>query len=292
MIYTGTHTDYMMIHSIKERFTPADQFFKYKTSFLIKSYFTKPDFIIVGAQKAGTSSLYKYLVSHPSVKEAAVKEIQYFDIKYSKPESWYKSFFPLNIKKEGNFITGEASPYYIFHPYALERIAKFKPDIKIIAILRDPVERAISHYHHEYARKRESLGMLQAFKAEEERLKPEKEKLEKDPAYYNVHHQRHSYKSRGEYITQVQKLYNLFPRENILLLESGDFFRNPPSVLKTTFEFLGIDEGFTLSNYKKYNSGQYSREGISEVAINYLKNHFKPWNHKLFEFLGYRYNWM
>lgn len=267
-------------------------FLKYKLSFFLESYFTKPDFIIVGAQKAGTSSLYKYVTHHPSVKEAAVKEIHYFDIRYSKPENWYKSFFPLAIRKTDNSITGEASPYYLFHPYALERIAAFKPNIKIITMLRDPVERAVSHYYHERRKKREPLDMLQAFKAEEERLKTEKEKLGKDPTYRSVRHQWYSYKSRGEYITQLKKLYSLFPEQNILILESGDFFRNPQSALNMTFNFLGIEEGVTLAHYKKYNSGRYSKEDISQEAMDYLKNHFKPWNHKVFEFLGRKYDWI
>jgi len=89
----------------------------------------KPSFVIVGAQKAGTTSLYRYLIQHPNIKSSLLKEIHYFDLNYNKSLSWYHLFFPLKTKK--NNITGEASPYYMFHPFAIERIAKVNPDIKI-----------------------------------------------------------------------------------------------------------------------------------------------------------------
>ena len=101
-----------------------------------------PDFIIIGAQMCGTTSLYDYLAKHPNVLLSYVKEIHFFDHSYNKGLLWYRSFFPLRIIK-GKRMTGEASPYYIFHSHSAKRIAKTLPSVKLIVMLRNPVDRSI-----------------------------------------------------------------------------------------------------------------------------------------------------
>mgnify|MGYP006439820863 CR=1 FL=1 len=136
-----------------------------------------PNFIIVGAQKAGTTSLFRYLTSHPQIKAPfKTKEIHFFDggleseDNYKKGLKWYKSHFPLKSKMY-NKLTYEASPLYLFHPCAPKRIKKDIPDVKIIILLRNPVERSISHYFHELRKGRERLTVDEAFRKEEDRLK-------------------------------------------------------------------------------------------------------------------------
>src|SRR5436309_16134274 len=107
-----------------------------------------PDFIVIGAQKSGTGSLYAYLNGHPDVAGARVKEVHYFDLHYHRGVDWYLDQFPDEAAARPR-CTGEASPYYLFHPHAPRRAFDLVPDARLIALLRDPVDRAISHYHHE-----------------------------------------------------------------------------------------------------------------------------------------------
>ncbi len=105
-----------------------------------------PDFIIIGAMRGGTTSLYSYLTEHPSIGSAYMKEIHFFDVFFNKGLYWYRSQFPSSVQKyyaehvqKRSFITGEASPYYLFHPHAPKRIAKTLPQVKLIVLLRNPV---------------------------------------------------------------------------------------------------------------------------------------------------------
>jgi len=113
----------------------------------------------VGAQKAGTSSLYSYMVQHPQVLPAARKEIHYFDRHYDKGLRWYRRHFPLRARLSSERLSGEASPYYLFHPHAPRRIAETLPDARILMLLRNPANRAISHYFHEARVGREKLPL-------------------------------------------------------------------------------------------------------------------------------------
>ena len=113
---------------------------------------TLPDFLIIGAQKCGTSFLYRFLVKHPHVKSAFVKEVHYFDLNFAKGNNWYRSNFPLQVRNTRTYITGEASPYYLFHPHAARRASMVVPDAKLLILLRNPVDRAHSHYQHQVKR--------------------------------------------------------------------------------------------------------------------------------------------
>jgi len=131
-----------------------------------------PDFIIIGVQRGGTTSLYKYMTKHPKIIPALKKEIHFFDNKFGKGLSWYESQFMQNPffcllkrkRKSEDTITGEASPYYIYHPHVPKRISKILPNVKLIAILRNPIERAFSHYNHEVRLGAEKLSFEDALK--------------------------------------------------------------------------------------------------------------------------------
>ena len=126
-----------------------------------------PAFMIIGVMKGGTTSLFQYLLMHPQIRPPFTKEIHYFDFNWTRPERWYAAHFPKTDRTlEGN-ISGEASPGYLLSPGAAERIAKRYPDIKLIAILRNPVYRAISHYFHERKLGWENRPMEEALLAPE-----------------------------------------------------------------------------------------------------------------------------
>ncbi|MBU0638918.1 MAG: sulfotransferase domain-containing protein, partial [Planctomycetes bacterium] len=152
-----------------------------------------PDLLIIGAQKAGTTSLHRYLCRHPNVLGPWSKEVHYFDIQYDKGTTWYRTHFPSwpykclkDIRRGRRSLAFETSPYYLFHPCVPERVHKLLPNVKLIAILRDPVGRAYSHYHHELRLGYETLPLEEALAKEEERLAGEADKIRNTPGYESL----------------------------------------------------------------------------------------------------------
>ena len=131
-----------------------------------------PDFIMIGGMKCGTTSLFQYLQQHPGVSRVYVEEVHFFDLHYGRGLNWYRAHFPVKGKGEAT-ICGDDSPYYIFHPLVPARVREDVPGAKLIALLRNPVDRAYSHYHHELRRGREDLSFEKALDREEERLEGE-----------------------------------------------------------------------------------------------------------------------
>lgn len=254
-----------------------------------------PDFIIVGAQKAGTTSLYHLLCEHPCIKPARRKELNFYTIRYRKGVRCYRKQFPSRISKlwakilEGkNLITGEASPHYMFHPHAPKRIAATLPDVKLIVLLRNPVDRAYSHYHHMVRNKIETLSFEEALAKEEERMAGEIEKMLQDEHYMSFNQRSYSYLSRGIYVSQLQKFSELFKREQMLILKSEDFFEKPREALEQAFSFLGLEK-WQPPKIKPLNAGRYSE--IKSGTRKFLENYFEPHNRRLYEFLGRDFGW-
>lgn len=247
-----------------------------------------PDFIIVGTQKGGTSSLFYYLSQHPQVTPAIQKEIHYFDNAYEKGERWYKARFPV-LKKNGaqKVITGEASPYYIFHPYAVKRIARDVPNAKLIVLLRNPVERAYSHYQMATRKGMETLSFEEAVEIEESRLKPEIEMLDADESYRSYVHQSFSYVARGFYADQLERLFKHVSRENVLILNSEAFFSNPQHACDKAFTLLGVSP-FILRNAKAVNFSTYPRDIPRRERLRAL---YESHNKRLYELLGVEFDW-
>lgn len=240
-----------------------------------------PDFLIIGAQKARTTSLYNYLTQHEQIDAAIVKEVHYFDVNFDKPLEWYMSRFPSLDMSEKN-LTGEASPYYIFHPLVPERIHNIMPDIKIIVLLRNPVNRAFSHYHHAIKNLGETLTFEEAIEIEEERLNGEKEKFFRDPLYYSSNFQHYSYLARGIYADQLKSWFNIFPREQFLILTYEDFFSRLPESMKCITDFLCIE--LHDFNMEPQNQGNYI-EKMNPHTEKRLREYFAPHNKRLYELL-------
>ena len=201
-----------------------------------------PTFLVIGAQRSGTTSLYRYLSMHSHILPALRKEVHYFDFQYRKRRAWYLAHFPASHEWAGGRrkVSGEASPYYMVHPLAPERVKAFDPDMKLIAVLRNPVERAWSHYHHEVRRRVERLSFEEAIDVEEERLSDADRALREKPHHYSYPHHHFSYLDRGRYAHYLEAWLSHFPRKNLLVLKSEALFANPNSVVNTVFEFLGL----------------------------------------------------
>ncbi|MBX6321654.1 MAG: sulfotransferase domain-containing protein [Rhodospirillaceae bacterium] len=254
-----------------------------------------PDFLVVGAQKAGTSSLFHYLIAHGSYLRPVLKETNYFDVNYDRGLAWYLSYFPSLARKRareaatgGPVITGESATYYVIHPWAPVRIRQNFPAAKIIIMMRDPVTRAISHYNHNIRAGREPLPMLEAFEREAERVEPVARRLAEDPDYPCFEHQHYSYLLRGRYLEQIQRWMQLFPREQIHLILSEEMFADPDRELRALCRFLGIPER-SLDSYGVANPDRSRRR--DDRATAFLMDYFRTPNRLLSEFLGRPLPW-
>ncbi|MDJ0555458.1 MAG: sulfotransferase domain-containing protein [Microcoleaceae cyanobacterium MO_207.B10] len=244
-----------------------------------------PHFLIIGGQKCGTNSLYNYIVQHPSVAPSLQHEVHYFDLNFDKGLDWYQSQFP---ELKPGIITGESSPYYLFHPLVPQRVFDIYPQIKLIILLRNPVERAISHYYHEVKLGYESLSFSEAISSETTRLTGEVEKIIKTGTYYSFNHQHYTYLSRGIYIEQLQNWMKNFPKEQFLILKSEDLFSHPRETMNKVFQFLELPPHY-LETYLKYNPGEYLAP--SDQIYQDLVEYFQSFNQKLSEYLSLDLEW-
>ncbi|MEU4833278.1 sulfotransferase [Streptosporangium sp. NPDC023615] len=210
---------------------------------------TPPSFLIVGAQRCGTTSLYRALSRHPLIfKPLLHKGVHYFDTAYGRGPSWYRAHFPLEAslsraaRRYGHRPhVFESSPYYLFHPLAGPRIARDLPGARLIVLVRDPVERAFSAHAHELARGFETeASFARAVELEEERLAGAAEALCSAPDSTSLAHRHHAYLARGRYAEQLARLEPLVGRERILVLDSGRFFTEPEITYDRVLAFLGL----------------------------------------------------
>ena len=249
-----------------------------------------PDFLIIGAQKAATTALYNYLLQHPSVCKAVTKEVHFFDNRFSLGVSWYKSNFPQCKDRDaaGDYgIIGEASPYYLAHPYVPERVHSICPDVRLIVLLRDPVFRAISQHDHERRRGFEKLPLKEALAAEQERIAGEAQRL-KDSKYRSYAYEHYSYVTRGLYAEQLDRWFALFPRSQLLVLEAEMLRSQPSATLAATAEFLGIEK-WTPDLSVSHNPGAYSKPSSAEIE--WLRTRFEQPNQRLNALLGRHFSW-
>jgi hypothetical protein len=248
-----------------------------------------PSALIIGAQRSGTTSLFNYLVRHPDVRPPFGKEIHYFDLHYARGFRWYRGRFPYGYRLRGGALTLDASPYYLMHPQAPERAARLLPDVKLVVLLRNPVDRAFSHYQHEVRDGRETLSFGEAIEKEPERLAGEEERLRADAGYYSYNHHRYSYTRRGQYIEQLRRWAKYFPRARLLVLQSERLFRDPAVAIGAVHEFLGL-RPHRGETYKPFLQGKYDREMPAELRHR-LVTHFEPYNRELYQWLGQEFDW-
>lgn len=244
-----------------------------------------PDYLIIGTQRGGTTSLYHYLTSHPRVLPATGKELHFFDIQYKNGLDWYRSQFPLDSMRGS--VTGEASPYYLFHPLVPGRVREALPHARLIALLRNPVDRAYSHYQMAVRLNAESLSFEEALEREEERLDGEVERI-CNGDYYSYNHQFYSYRSRGLYAEQLDRWRRHFPDEQLLIFRSEDFYGDPSAALTRVTDFLGLSR---LDSFDAtlFNDGVYAP--MEAATRRRLAEYFEPHNRRLGDLLGMDMGW-
>lgn len=250
----------------------------------------EPDFLLVGAQRCGTTSLFRALLSHPHVRRANfLKGVNYFDVNHHKGAAWYRAHFPLRASTRRHAAPGqthaqvfEASGYYMFHPHAPARIAQELPDIKIVAMVRDPVERAFSAYKHESARGFETETLEQALALEDQRVVPELDRMLADPQYQSDVYRHQAYRRRGHYAEQLQRFVDAFGRERVHVVQSELFFTQPVDEYSGLLRFLHLPLAMPAS-FDRYNPRPSAPLDDSVAAD--LRAHFAPHDRALEPFL-------
>ena len=247
-----------------------------------------PEFLVIGAQKSGTSSMYQYLCQHRSIIPPLVKEVHYFDWNYSKGESWYRAHFPfLGKLHEQNAQTFEASPYYLFHPLCARRIREKLGPVRLITILRNPIDRAYSHYQMEVRLGREKQDFEKAIWNDDEMVR-QKARVVNGTNGNNRYFSEKSYLQRGNYIEQLDEYFRIFPKENIHVIIFEEFISDGNTIMREVCKFLDI-ETIDFNVNDTYNRGIYGK--MNSVLRDRLREYFKAQNEKLYDLLGRDLGW-
>lgn len=237
-----------------------------------------PDFIIIGAQKSGTGSLFRYLDQHPDVAPALRKEVHFFDRNYERGTNWYRAHFPLR----GRGVTGEGSPSYLVHHAAAERAAHLVGSARLIALLRNPVDRAYSSYHHVVRHGDEDRPFNEAVEEEIRTIPPN------FLATASTDLTR-AYVLRGCYASQLLMWFDHFPREQILVLCSERLFRETRDVFESVLQFLGLRSWEPSAGYRNYSAASYPELEVGTREV--LAEFYKPHNERLYELIGEDLGW-
>ncbi len=260
---------------------------------LLPSIKSKPDFLIAGAEKSGTTSLYKYLSAHPSIlPNKSWKEVHYFDYpdNYKRGIGWYLNHFPYRFTKNSK-LTFEATPY-LYDPHIPQLILQELGVIKIIIILREPAERAYSAWkmyssfqNNPHAHLRE----LHDSRSFSEAIRQEMYAC----SYVNAYP--YNYIDSGKYVYQVKRYYDLFMKKNVLILSTSDLENNCQCLLEEVCDFLGIrafsDDEFARNCSKKYNVGDLCSDTSINTSIINLKKYYQPYNEDLNLLTGKDFKW-
>jgi hypothetical protein len=243
-----------------------------------------PDFCIPGWQKCGTTSLMRYLESHPQVMPAFRKEVNFFNRHYPLGRLWYRAFFPTRPARAlrrltggGRAVTGESTPNYLGTPGAIERMASALPNLRVVVLIRDPVERAYSHYQMHVRLGRDDRSWEEALRDELAGLAGR----DREEAAEGRHGC--PYLSRGLYRYQLEKLRRAFGPESMKVVLAEDLFDDPQTTFSGITEFLGISP-HRLTEVRAYNRGTY--EDMPEELTAELEEFFRPETARLAEVLG------
>jgi tetratricopeptide (TPR) repeat protein len=245
-----------------------------------------PNFIIIGSEKCGTSSLHTYIDRHPQVVEAIEKEIHYFSYNFDRGINWYLAHFP-RLPQDSNYITGEASTSYIgCHNNAPQRTFELLPEVKLLAVFRNPIDRAISHYHQLVRLGRENRSLETVIKTEIDILRNIDNPWSSRQNYWRI--------GKGIiwhslYFYFIEKWLKIFPQEQILILRSEDLFGNTQETMKQVFKFLNLPN-HKLESYPSYNAGGIY-EGLEVSLREEMEKFFQPHNQKLQKLTNISFNW-
>jgi hypothetical protein len=256
-----------------------------------------PSFLIVGAARCGTTSMFLALSQHPAIFGAVLgrKHLNYFDVNYHRGLAWYRSHFRLKLRAGlagrgagTEPMAFEATPDYMYHPLAPERISRDLPGVKLLVLVRDPVERAYSQHAYQTIDGYEAEPFERALELEDTRLAGEAERMAADPRYVSYNYQHFGYRARGHYADQLDRLARFFPRERIHVVDSEEFFANPCPVYDQVIEFLGLAH-CTYPVFGRHNARP--RSPMPNKVRAALDEHFCSHDERLTAWLGCEPSW-
>lgn len=248
-----------------------------------------PNFLLVGAKRCGSTSLFTHLLEHPDVATLfpaaeGKKGTHYLDRHSERSLAWYRSHFAL---RRSSRVCGEASTYYFAHPASAQDAAALVPSAKIIVLLREPAERAFSHYRDEVKNGNETLSFSDALAVENERLAPELERMCRDRHYYSFVHEHLAYAAWGRYAEHLGRWLSFFPPEQVLVLRSEDMFTAPGVVFRRCTDFLDLTP--FQPAFRRHNAAPV---GVADVEVlDRLREYYAPHNARLAELLPSAPSW-
>lgn len=256
-----------------------------------------PDLVLAGVQRSGTTALFEALYRLPTVERPRRgKGSHYFSYNYHRGWEWFQSQFPtrrwaemVESRHGDRLFCFDACPYYLFHPFAVERMAQALPGIKIMVMLRDPVRRAESHFHHSVSNGHETLPFPEALAAEQARLAGEDDRMQEDWTYWSHSHEHHSYVSKGRYADQIERLFRHYPKDQVMIVQSEAFYREPNEVLASVTDWLGLPPvGLDRSDDR---NGHEYKQMDREMRDHLIAIYREP-NERLYQLIGRRYDWL
>ena len=260
-----------------------------------------PEFVIIGAKRCGTTSLYRYLGEHPQVAplfpsarrlplmRSDQKGAHYFDSNHARGPRWYRSHFRTAwARRRAGQITGEASPYYLFHPRVPQLAAAEIPDVRLIALLRDPVERSYSHWSEQRRNGVETLSFEDALAAEPERIAGERDRLLGEPGAVSFPYEQQSYALQSEYAESFERWLEHFPSQQMLVLRSEDLYADPQGTYDRVTTYLGLSQ-HRLAKPEPWNAAP--RSALAPDTRHALVARFAPWKRRLRELVDPGLRW-
>lgn len=230
-----------------------------------------PHFTVIGVMRSGTTALYQYLSQHPQIFPTARKEIHFWSWRYGRGLDWYLAHFP-ELPESGDYITGEASPSYFPHRKAPQRMFDAYPNMKLVAIFRNPVDRTISHYYHARRHHTETRSLQEALRIHRDRF---------DRGDYKPN-ENNNYFASSLYAVALERWLQVFPRDRLHVIFSEDLFQNPQDTLDRLCDFLGIPT-YSIEASVNPNPGGY--DAIDSTLRRELSEYFIPYNQKLADLL-------
>ena len=251
-----------------------------------------PDFFVIGPGRTGTTSLFYYLDQHPSLSKSAYDELGFFDVNFHLGFHWYRSLFPsiltkFRIKLKTNFfMTYDVTPSYVRRPWIARRIKELLPNSKLIVVLRNPIDKVYSHYSNTVTNFSETRSFEEVIKEDMDDVLKWNIDL-KDDIYFGTNVE-NSKLARGFYAEQLIPWFELFPKNQILVISSEELASNTKNTVNEIFKFLNLPE-YEIPNIDKVNVSKYSKMNPQTRKI--LIDFFKPYNEQLFKFLDKKFDW-
>lgn len=255
-----------------------------------------PDFLVIGTMKGGSTTFYQWLVTHPLVLPAVEKEVHFFDFHFRRKVTWYRSQLPsqrqrdrLSARSGHRALACEASPTYISHPLAARRAQSVVPEAKLIALLRNPVDRAYSHYQAAIRNDWEVLSFEEALDREPSRLEGQVDALLMDQAHNRSFPlYRWSYMAMGHYADFLEHWFRYFPRQQFMFILNEEMDRGPEATFRRVYEFLDLPY-HPLPPIGRSGVGSYPP--MQPATRERLEEYFRPHNRRLAELLDIDLGW-